>query len=105
VRTQVELYNALCNIFKAVEALSAARADCIVVFSDAYDVLWQKSLPTLRRDFLAMRQPLVFLGECGCWPQVQRGPAACTSQYPKAPTQYRVRSAHEYTTPLHISCY
>ena len=74
----------------ALAAVDALPADCVVLFTDAYDVLFAASGAKMRRDFLALDQPLVFAGECGCWPQVQRDRGkTCRDLYPKSPTPYR----------------
>ena len=74
----------------ALAAVDALPADCVVLFTDAYDVLFAASGARMRRDFLALDQPLVFAGECGCWPQVQRDRGkTCRDLYPKSPTPYR----------------
>ena len=44
--------------------------NCIIMFSDAFDVLFADNLVNIRDKFLASRKKLLFAGECGCWPQV-----------------------------------
>ena len=52
----------------ALKAIERLPANCVVVFVDAYDVLWTKSLAAILSEFRAMHRPLVFAAECGCWP-------------------------------------
>ena len=60
------------------------------MFTDAYDVLFTEHLASVRRKFDALRTPLVFSAECGCWPQVQRDRGVtCRDKYPASPTPYR----------------
>ena len=82
---------------KLTAALTAVRAlpsDCVVTFTDAYDVLYTEELAAVRRKFDALQArapaPLVFSGECGCWPQVTRDKGVtCRDKYPASPTPYR----------------
>ena len=82
---------------KLTAALTAVRAlpsDCVVTFTDAYDVLYTEELAAVRRKFDALQAgapaPLVFSGECGCWPQVTRDKGVtCRDKYPRSPTPYR----------------
>ena len=74
----------------ALAAVDALPADCVVLFTDAYDVLFAASGARMREDFLALGKPLVFAAECGCWPQVQRDRGkTCRDAYPPSPTPYR----------------
>jgi hypothetical protein len=74
----------------ALEAVEALPADCPVVFTDAYDVLFARGGESMRRAFDAIGKPLVFSAECGCWPQVTRDKGrTCRDKYPKSPTPYR----------------
>lgn len=80
----------------SLDAVKSLSPDCIVLFSDAFDVLFTQDVQAIKRAFLATRQDLLFAGECGCWPQVikdkdrglKRG-TICNQLYPKSPTPYR----------------
>eukprot|EP00616_Rhizochromulina_sp_CCMP1243_P009141 CAMPEP_0118986668 /NCGR_PEP_ID=MMETSP1173-20130426/42590_1 /TAXON_ID=1034831 /ORGANISM="Rhizochromulina marina cf, Strain CCMP1243" /LENGTH=438 /DNA_ID=CAMNT_0006937465 /DNA_START=101 /DNA_END=1414 /DNA_ORIENTATION=- len=70
--------------------------DCILLFSDAFDVLFTSDLKEIKQKFLTMQKPLVFAGECGCWPQVVKDKdrglpegTICNTLYPPSPTPYR----------------
>jgi len=60
------------------------------MFTDAYDVLYTETSRVMRLKFDALGAPLLFSGECGCWPQVtyDKG-ATCRDKYPHSPTPYR----------------
>ena len=74
----------------ALAAVKALDGECVVMFVDAYDVLFADSLDSVRTKFDAIPKPLVFSGECGCWPHVQRDKGVtCRDRYPTSPTPYR----------------
>jgi hypothetical protein len=73
----------------------------MVIFTDAYDALYQDGIEHIKKSFLKTKARLLFSAECGCWPQLQRGPGEeagvkwrdgrdlCDNAYPKSPTDYR----------------
>jgi hypothetical protein len=70
----------------ALDAVAALPPDCVVLFTDAYDVLFARTGPAMRREFEALGKPLVFAAECGCWPQVARDRGrTCRDAYPPSP--------------------
>ena len=80
----------------SLDAVRELDPNCIITFSDAFDVLWADSLIHMRDKFLATNKPLVFAGECGCWPQVVKDKekglpkgTICNKLYPQSPTPYR----------------
>jgi len=75
----------------ALAAVEDLPADCPVLFTDAYDVLFTESGQAMRRKFEEhFSHPLIFSAECGCWPQVQRDRGVtCRDRYPRSPTPYR----------------
>uniref|UniRef100_A0A7S3K3N4 PLOD1-3-like GT domain-containing protein n=1 Tax=Aureoumbra lagunensis TaxID=44058 RepID=A0A7S3K3N4_9STRA len=74
----------------ALDAVRALPSECVVLFTDAYDVLFTQSPKEMRRKFEALNKPLIFSGECGCWPQVQRDNGrTCRDKYPLSPTPFR----------------
>ena len=82
----------------ALDAVAVLPPACGVLFTDAFDVLFASPLAALFRDFSALKgaPPLVFAGECGCWPQVTKDAALglakgtlCNTVYPPSPTPYR----------------
>ena len=56
----------------ALRAVEELPADCPVVFTDAYDVLFTQGESAMRKAFDDIKADLVFSAECGCWPQVTR---------------------------------
>ena len=70
-------------------AIRKLPAECVVVFTDAYDVLFTQPISTIVARYRALGHALVFSAECGCWPQVLTAPGACSTSYPISPTPYR----------------
>jgi hypothetical protein len=61
-----------------------------LLFTDAFDVLFNEKPDVLEREYVKMGADLVFGAECGCWPHViENKGRACFETYPKAPTPYR----------------
>lgn len=74
----------------ALDVVSALPDDCVVLFSDAYDVMYSQSLRDIARKFVEIGKPLVFSAECGCWPHVLRDNGrTCRDAFPHSPTPYR----------------
>lgn len=74
----------------ALDAVRRLPPDCVVLFSDAYDVLYARDLASVAVDFRALGRPLVFSAECGCWPHVLRDRGrTCRDKFPPSPTPYR----------------
>ena len=46
------------------DAVSSLPEDCIVLFTDGFDVLFLDSVAAVKDNFLAMKVPLLFSGEC-----------------------------------------
>ena len=72
------------------------RANDILLFTDAYDVLFLDSNSNIQRVFEefvtgegSQTAPIVFSAECGCWPHVMVDRQACFKTYPESPTPYR----------------
>ena len=71
--------------------------NCILLFSDAFDILFAEGLSAIKAKFEKTGAKLLFAGECGCWPQVvqdqQRGYKKkghiCNDLYPASPTPYK----------------
>ncbi|CAM9825825.1 unnamed protein product, partial [Discosporangium mesarthrocarpum] len=72
-----------------LEAVSRLPESTVVMFTDAFDVLYAWDLMEIKRRFLKMKVDILFSAECGCWPQVQRERKVCWEDYPKSPTPYR----------------
>ena len=71
--------------------------DCVVLFTDAFDVLFTDTVPNILRKFEAIGHPLVYSAECGCWPgvMVDRG-RSCVEEYPPSPTPFRYLNSGSY---------
>ena len=65
----------------------------IILFTDAFDVMYATGLEPLRRNFLGFKADIVFGAECGCWPHIMINESLCFSAanggYPTSPTPYR----------------
>ena len=75
----------------ALGAVSKLPKDCIVLFTDGFDVMFMNSLEHIKAEFEKLDKPLIFSGECGCWPLVLNGPEACHSEYPPKPSKNSYR--------------
>ena len=74
----------------ALAAVEALPGECVVMFTDAYDVLFTEDLSTMRAKFDRLGKRLVFSAECGCWPQVTYDKGrTCRDMYPPSPTPFR----------------
>lgn len=73
------------------EYLSALPDDDIVLFVDAFDVVFLTGQDVILRKFLAMNTPLVFSVErsCACVPKLG-------DKYPKGPTSFRYLNSGTY---------
>jgi hypothetical protein len=83
----------------ALETLKTLPDSCTVVFTDAYDVLYTSDLESIKREHEAMGAPVLFAGECGCWPQITRDRGkgdVCLNEYPTAPTPYRFLNSGQW---------
>ena len=62
----------------------------LLLFTDAFDVLFTGGPTEIVRQFLLHNSSLLFSAECGCWPHImERKGRACFYDYPAAPTPYR----------------
>ena len=71
------------------DAVKDLPDDCLVMFTDGFDVLFTDTSENIIQEFNDLNVPLLFSGECGCWPQLQRGVDVCLRKYPSSPTLYR----------------
>ncbi len=77
----------LTGITNAVQQLPD---NTIVMFTDAYDILFTRNASDLLRRYRSFSgSPLIFSAECGCSPQSDYDPMLCLHDYPSAPTLYR----------------
>jgi hypothetical protein len=62
----------------------------IILFTDAFDVLFTGDPEEIKRIFLQSNATVIFSAECGCWPHViENGGRDCFQRYPQSPTPYR----------------
>ncbi len=61
----------------------------IIMFTDAFDVLFTGNKATVVENFLSFNTEIVFSAECGCWPHVMENSRDCFDRYPPSPTPYR----------------
>ncbi|GMH87784.1 hypothetical protein TrVE_jg2834 [Triparma verrucosa] len=83
----------------SLDALRNLPDECTVIFTDAYDVLYADDLPTIKRKYEEMGEPVLFAGECGCWPQITRDKGkghVCLFDYPKSPTPYKYLNSGQW---------
>jgi len=80
----------------SLEAVMLLPQDCIVVFTDAYDVLYQEEAAKIKKKFLEFNKPLVFSAECGCWPHIIIDKDICWKKYPESPTPYRYLNSGQW---------
>ena len=79
----------------ARDVVASLPRDTLVLFADAYDVLYSAGADALRDGFAALRVPpsrVLFMGERGCWPDWDMGPPGrrfCLQAYPNSTTPYR----------------
>jgi hypothetical protein len=63
--------------------------DDLMLFTDAFDVLYTDSSDKIVKIFMERNYKILFAGECGCWPHIVEDKQACFKGYPEAPTPYR----------------
>ncbi len=73
------------KLYGSRDAISSLSDDCIVMFTDGFDVMFTQNLQQIKKKFLSSGKSLLFSGECGCWPLVTRGREWCNELYPRAP--------------------
>lgn len=74
----------------AYEYASSLPPGDLLLFTDAFDVLFTGGPTEIIRQFLLHNSSLLFSAECGCWPHImERKGRACFYEYPTAPTPYR----------------
>lgn len=87
----------ITGMARAVESL---EEDCLALFNDAYDIIYEAPLDTIRdvyrREFPSA--PILFSAECGCWPQIANpgGAETCNVKYPASPTKYRFLNSGQW---------
>ena len=79
----------------ARDVVATLPPNTLVLFADAYDVLYSGGSETLLSGYRKLSVPpskVLFMGERGCWPDWDMGPPGrkwCLHTYPKSPTPYR----------------
>ena len=78
-------------------------ANDVILFTDAFDVLFADSGTSIHRKFLnltaELNSTIIFSAECGCWPHIiedipllntgRKQETTCFGKYPPSPTPYR----------------
>lgn len=64
-------------------------ANDLMLFTDAFDVLFTAPPQQIVRTFTDGRYRILFGAECGCWPHIMDSPKVCFETYPRSPTPYR----------------
>jgi hypothetical protein len=69
---------------------SSLPASDIMLFTDAFDVMFTDGPENLLKNYVTLNADIVFAGECGCWPHIMENKGIeCFSKYPSSPTPYR----------------
>lgn len=83
-------WQGLSQKLEAAHAYAASiPKDHVLLFTDAFDVMFANTPDHVLTEFYAMNARIVFGAECGCWPHVMDDPPACFTKYPKSSTPYR----------------
>ena len=73
--------------------VKALPSSDIILFTDAFDVLFTEKLSNINEKFITLsnktNSKIIFSAECGCWPHVMEDKNICLIKYPKSPTPYR----------------
>jgi hypothetical protein len=74
----------------AMRFASELPPDDIIMFTDAFDVMFTNSPSQILTEYSALNGDIIFAGECGCWPHVTIDHGKpCFDSYPPSPTPYR----------------
>lgn len=84
-------WKGLSQKLEAAQSYAASiNANDLMLFTDAFDVLFAERPIVVQTEFEKLKADIVFSGECGCWPHVmEKKGRPCFEAYPKAPTPYR----------------
>ena len=83
-------WKGLSQKLEAVYRLAnSLQSNDVVLFTDAYDVMFADSERTVLSNFLKMNASIVFSAECGCWPHIVEKKEVCFTGYPRSPTKSR----------------
>ena len=89
----------------------------VILFTDAFDVLFADSGANIHRKFLNLTAELnsmiIFSAECGCWPHIiediplintgRKQETTCFGKYPPSPTPYRYLNSGTWIGYAHAS--
>lgn len=73
----------------AHEYAASLPSNDLLLFTDAFDVLFSASPSYIEEKFFMQNYTILFSAECGCWPHLMEDRAACFDKYPQSPTPYR----------------
>lgn len=83
-------WRGLSQKLEAAHAYAASLpSDDVLLFTDAFDVIFSGSPQDVLDTFLAENAKIIFSAECGCWPHIMEDPNICLHKYPPSPTPYR----------------
>lgn len=84
-------WRGLSQKLEAAHAYAASLPpDDLILFTDAFDVLFTDSPAHIQTKFEQGQHQILFSAECGCWPHIiEKDREACFKHYPTSPTPYR----------------
>ena len=83
-------WKGLSQKLEAAHAYAASLPESdVILFTDAFDVMFTGYPSDILSTFLAEKAPIIFSAECGCWPHVIEDVNVCLHKYPISPTPYR----------------
>ena len=84
-------WRGLSQKLEAAHAYAAALPpQDVILFCDAFDVLYVDNPGKILTRLDAMNATILFSAECGCWPHIMENHGrACFDNYPLSPTPYR----------------
>lgn len=80
-------WKGLSQKLEAAHAYAASLPpDDLLLFTDAFDVLFTAKPEHIVEQFLRSNASILFSAECGCWPHIMENKGkACFDAYPPAP--------------------
>ena len=84
----------------SLDFLRKLPESCVVVFTDAFDVLYADDLFGIKKKFdEQVNKNVLFAGECGCWPQITRDKGkgdVCLHDYPDNGSKYKYLNSGQW---------
>jgi hypothetical protein len=82
---------------------SSIPGEDVIMFTDAFDVMFMGSPDSVVQKFLHANTPILFSAECGCWPHVMDDKNICLHRYPPSPTPYRYLNSGTWIGHAHAA--